>query len=1260
MNKIKCPVWSRVENKGEGKMYGLLLESVQYYVIQDVGEETWKKILAHAGIKNIVFTTHNTYRDELMTLLAQSCCHVTKTKDYNQWMTFFGTCFVEFCATYGYDKLLRVTGRNYRDFLHGIDNIHEVIRFSYPRLQSPAFLVLTEDKEGCVMLYQTKRRGFKHYVIGQLQQVAKRFYKISVTITVIEEEIIDRKTHVKFRLDFDNSAYVPKFTPKQHSGNQTFSSITGDTFLKVFPFCIVFNSQLVIRMVGSSMVALLKDNGLVGATFREKFHIRRPLIPCIWSKILQFRRVIFEVEYLFDNDPVELDAQLIEHDNSEPERGPDHRILLRGQMKYLQEWNMTAFLCTPLLCDLKDLQKAGLFINDLNLFDMSRDMVMAGWQHASQLERSIEEQRENTEKITENMSTLEVLKTKSDSLLYNMIPKSVAGKLKSGHDPVSTCEIFDNVTIMFNYMVGFGDVCSSATPMEIVEIINSVFSLFDQIIDSYDVFKVETLGDAVYMVAGGVPDRNPNHAINVAGLALELQEKAKTLTEPWSKQYKLNTRIGMHTGSVVGGVVGRRMPQYCLFGDTVNTASRMQTYSLPGRIHISEPCQECLKQSSFVTIVRGTVNIKGKGDMRTFWLAGKEGEESTRQFCEDIKQERNQSVRKYSLAREMRIKFRTRSPTRRSYENAMDLHAMHASTSYAQMPAYFGGMKSNRSASSVSLATLQQSDDEDGSEIKTGDRPGIKGSPRSYSRLSEYTNTVKEKTDQLLSCDTKNLKTEKIDIHFALDEGELENFVAGSEVEADKKEQRSRIRSDNSLQTMFNIPEIVEHDVISSTESSSHVNSIENETEKPLALGRFKLSLPKMSGLFHLLTAKDDAKARDIRDSRNNNDAKATKEEKDGLRKDASVETGKFTVFLGSDDGLSIYDTENTEHVGTSDNPELVHSGKCNEYITFCISKIGSSHDDSEEETLLNDVPDENAKDKFQMVREWSFSCTETDSVDQNSHRKGDDIDPTSHYAKDVLSQNSYHACNYSAVSKSIKDLSLATTFPAKNEKSEGSKVVSLGNAFTNVYTDHSCTDSETYSHGLSADITERANTVDKKIPLEILSCPFFSCIANGGTRESSDVNAQNLTKCKTDQGIVNGNHTNSGNEFDKLDNLIPNTKACNNSKEIIIEHGSTPKKSESTSQEEKLKLLEKGIKFAWGLHNDTVPPVRSDRIVGETFGNNKNSDCCMNGQMDAKGQNNNILNGQSGVKFKKNTDIYDHFSKVVFHLSDEDSQESS
>lgn len=180
-----------------------------------------------------MFTTHTTYRDEIMTQLARSCCHIVKDKDFNQWMTFFGTCFVEFCSTYGYDNLLKVSGRNYRDFLHGIDNIHEMIRFSYPKLRSPSFLVLHEDCDGCTLLYQSKRQGFKHYVIGQLQQIAKRFYSVNVNISVIEEDFVDRQCNVKFRLDFDNSAYQPNTSSRNLSGTTKFSSITGDTFIKV-------------------------------------------------------------------------------------------------------------------------------------------------------------------------------------------------------------------------------------------------------------------------------------------------------------------------------------------------------------------------------------------------------------------------------------------------------------------------------------------------------------------------------------------------------------------------------------------------------------------------------------------------------------------------------------------------------------------------------------------------------------------------------------------------------------------------------------------------------------------------------------------------------------------------------------------------------------------------------------------------------------------------------------------------------------------
>ncbi|KAK2145830.1 hypothetical protein LSH36_654g00025 [Paralvinella palmiformis] len=170
-------------------------------------------------------------------------------------------------------------------------------------------------------------------------------------------------------------------------------------------------------------------------------------------------------------------------------------------------------------------------------------------------------------------------------------------------------KILENVTILFSYLLGFNEMISKVGPLQLVECINSVFVVFDATVDKYDVFKVETLGDAVYMVAGGILEPDKPQTDSVAAVALEFVEKVKYIPIPDDNQ-SLQLRAGMHTGSVVAGVVGKRMPQYCLFGDTVNTASRMQTYSEPGCIHISEPCQKYLRGTEYVTMSRGKVNIK--------------------------------------------------------------------------------------------------------------------------------------------------------------------------------------------------------------------------------------------------------------------------------------------------------------------------------------------------------------------------------------------------------------------------------------------------------------------------------------------------------------------------------------------------------------------------------------------------------------------------------------------------------------------------
>ncbi|XP_020815689.1 receptor-type guanylate cyclase Gyc76C [Drosophila serrata] len=213
-------------------------------------------------------------------------------------------------------------------------------------------------------------------------------------------------------------------------------------------------------------------------------------------------------------------------------------------------------------------------------------------------------------------------KLKTEDLLHRMLPQSVAEKLTMGQgvEPVS----YDLVTIYFSDIVGFTAMSAESTPLQVVNFLNDLYTVFDRIIRGYDVYKVETIGDA-YMVVSGLPIKNGDrHAGEIASMALELLQAVKQHRIAHRPNETLKLRIGMHTGPVVAGVVGLTMPRYCLFGDTVNTASRMESNGEALKIHISNKCKLALDKlgGGYITEKRGLVNMKGKGEVITWWLTG--------------------------------------------------------------------------------------------------------------------------------------------------------------------------------------------------------------------------------------------------------------------------------------------------------------------------------------------------------------------------------------------------------------------------------------------------------------------------------------------------------------------------------------------------------------------------------------------------------------------------------------------------------------
>nr|XP_055025042.1 uncharacterized protein LOC129414950 [Misgurnus anguillicaudatus] len=209
----------------------------------------------------------------------------------------------------------------------------------------------------------------------------------------------------------------------------------------------------------------------------------------------------------------------------------------------------------------------------------------------------------------------------AEDLLHQMLPKSVAKQLRQNKHVEA--ESYEMVTIFFSDIVGFTSISASCTPLQVVGMLNNLYMCFDTRIDSYDVYKVETIGDA-YMVVSGLPERNGDkHADEIAKMSLDLVAAVRQVPIPHMPNKRLQLRAGIHTGPCVAGIVGYKMPRYCLFGDTVNTASRMESTSLPQKIHASSATYLALmKDNAYELQLRGEIEVKGKGKMNTYWLMG--------------------------------------------------------------------------------------------------------------------------------------------------------------------------------------------------------------------------------------------------------------------------------------------------------------------------------------------------------------------------------------------------------------------------------------------------------------------------------------------------------------------------------------------------------------------------------------------------------------------------------------------------------------
>lgn len=243
-------------------------------------------------------------------------------------------------------------------------------------------------------------------------------------------------------------------------------------------------------------------------------------------------------------------------------------------------------------------------------------------------QKQLQEQTQQLEELVERLQneikerqgvelSLRLSQKKSDHLLLNILPAAIIENLKKGE--CGAAERFDSATVLFADLVDFTSLAARIAPLELVNLLNEIFSKFDQLTEKHDLEKIKTSGDA-YMVAGGLPVLRADHAEAIANMALDMLEAIAHFKTDTGEPFQI--RIGIHTGPVVAGVIGTKKFSYDLWGDTVNVASRMESQGLPGYIQVTTDIYEQLKDR-YVFEERGAIAVKGKGETIVYWLKAK-------------------------------------------------------------------------------------------------------------------------------------------------------------------------------------------------------------------------------------------------------------------------------------------------------------------------------------------------------------------------------------------------------------------------------------------------------------------------------------------------------------------------------------------------------------------------------------------------------------------------------------------------------------
>ncbi|XP_050440363.1 head-specific guanylate cyclase [Adelges cooleyi] len=493
-----------------------------------------------------------------------------------------GATLIRECTDDRLIRALKSLGGNLYHFLTTLDGVQDVLQLDDAQESSSHFTCRPGDEPGVLDLnLRTSRSDGKcvaHLLAGTLSGVATRFYGSRPDVklgTHPSDPSLYRYT-IRTTAATDADVEGESIRTLSHQAGDLKMGVT--SFCKAFPWHLVLDVRLEFVQLGSGFMKLFgKCLQQFGRSVHTYFKIKRP----------KNVRLTFEGIVNRANSPFVLTLCLPEPLKNHLAEG----LEFKGQMVLCNESGSLLFVGSPLLDGLDSLTSRSLFISDIPLHDATRDVILVGEQARAQdgLRRRMDKLKSSIEEA--NLAVGKE-REKNVSLLHMIFPPNIAKRLWLGE--TIEAKTHDEVTMLFSDIVGFTSICSTATPFMVVNMLECLYNKFDAYCGHLDIYKVETIGDA-YCVASGLHKYSSIHAQQIAWMALKMIETCKTHHTHDGKPIRM--RIGLHTGSILAGVVGVKMPRYCLFGHNVTIANKFESGSEPLRINVSPTTHQLLMKT---------------------------------------------------------------------------------------------------------------------------------------------------------------------------------------------------------------------------------------------------------------------------------------------------------------------------------------------------------------------------------------------------------------------------------------------------------------------------------------------------------------------------------------------------------------------------------------------------------------------------------------------------------------------------------------